>query len=114
MNNHEHNKDRGTKKWTTMMLPEHKEQLKRMWKQKGYHSKPIFDEQQLESFHSTIIHAYTEKMIVRVSHCHQEKYVDEDVRETKGKITEINATEQYIKINDTWIHLKNFLDIQIM
>ena len=114
MNNHKHDQDRGTKKWTTMMLPEHKEQLKGMWKQKNCRSKPIFDEQQLESFHSTIMYAYTEKMIVRIFHCNQERYMVEDVREAKGIITEINTANRHIRIDDTWIQLEDILDIQLM
>src|SRR5690625_395623 len=37
---------RGTKKWTAMMLPEHVEGLKQLFKEEAYKRMPILDEQQ--------------------------------------------------------------------
>ncbi|WP_419893407.1 YolD-like family protein [Oceanobacillus kimchii] len=40
--------DRGTIKWTAMMLPEHAELLNQLKEKKNRKQKPILDEQQLE------------------------------------------------------------------
>lgn len=42
------NRDRGTIKWTSLMLPEHVEMIKQVWKEDERVEKPILDEQQLE------------------------------------------------------------------
>ncbi|MFC7319399.1 YolD-like family protein [Halobacillus campisalis] len=43
MNNH--NRDRGTIKWTSLMLPEHVEMIKKVWKEDQRVEKGILDEQ---------------------------------------------------------------------
>ncbi|ASF38202.1 YolD-like family protein [Halobacillus halophilus] len=42
------NRDRGTIKWTSLMLPEHVEALQLLWKEDEQVEKAILDEQQLE------------------------------------------------------------------
>ncbi|WP_281659142.1 YolD-like family protein [Halobacillus sp. Cin3] len=42
------NRDRGTIKWTSLMLPEHVEMIKQVWKEDERIEKPILDDQQLE------------------------------------------------------------------
>jgi len=39
--------DRGTMKWTSLMLPEHIEALNRMWEEQTYKEMPILDEHQI-------------------------------------------------------------------
>lgn len=39
-------KDRGTKKWTSLMLPEHVEMLQHFFVETTYEKKPLLDEQQ--------------------------------------------------------------------
>lgn len=40
--------DRGTKKWTSLMLPEHQEMIQKLWAEDEYKEKPVLSEQQLE------------------------------------------------------------------
>jgi len=37
-------RDRGTKKWTSIMLPEHAKMLEHIWKESEHKDKPILDE----------------------------------------------------------------------
>ncbi|MGP4061525.1 YolD-like family protein [Halobacillus sp. H74] len=48
------NRDRGTIKWTSLMLPEHVEMIKKVWKEDERIEKPILDEQQLEEIGLTL------------------------------------------------------------
>ena len=41
-------KDRGSKKWTAMMLPEHVGMVKDLWMEDEKTGKPVLDEQQLQ------------------------------------------------------------------
>lgn len=114
MKNHKYLQDRGTKKWTTMMLPEHKEQLKDMWRHEDDQPRPYFDEQQLEEFNRIIFRAYQEKQLVSITYCSADVYCEQNVRETTGNITEIHAQLQMIGIDDTKIYINDLLDIQLV
>lgn len=113
MVNDKYLQDRGTKKWTTMMLPEHKEQLKDMWDHNQAEKRPDFDEQQLEEFNETIIQAYKTKLLVSVAYCAEDIYREQNTHEITGVISAINSHVQAIIIGDTRIYVKDFLDIQI-
>ena len=50
-------RDRGSKKWVSMMLPEHVKLLKEFNESLTKEAKPILDEQKLEEFNETICEA---------------------------------------------------------
>lgn len=50
-------KDRGNIKWTSLMLPEHVEKLKEMWREMEKMDKPILDEQALEEMNGQLLQA---------------------------------------------------------
>ena len=52
--------DRGTKKWTSLMLPEHVEILKKVFAEQSYQTKPILDEQQVVENERILKHALHE------------------------------------------------------
>lgn len=104
--------DRGTKKWTTMMLPEHKEQLKEMWEQKRNQKRPDFDEQQLQEFSEIIVHAYSERIPVLIVYCRTKIYHEENVYELIGIISGINSRLKTITIQNKCIYVEDLLDIQ--
>ncbi|WLR43838.1 YolD-like family protein [Bacillus carboniphilus] len=52
-------RDRGTIKWTSMMLPEHVKQLKEWTKEDGFETMPELDEQQLEEINELIYESIT-------------------------------------------------------
>lgn len=60
-------KDRGSIKWTSLMLPEHVELLKNLWQEDKKTVKPILDEQELELLNERIIDAASSKKEVTLS-----------------------------------------------
>ncbi|ADU30381.1 YolD-like family protein [Evansella cellulosilytica] len=57
MNDTSKNRDRGTIKWTAMMLPEHVGMLRELKHKSKKHQKPIIDEQKLEEYEYIIFEA---------------------------------------------------------
>lgn len=113
MNNDQPREDRGTKKWTTMMLPEHKEQLKDMWEHKKNEARPYFDEQQLEEFSKIVVHAYSENLPVQLVYCRSEIFKEKNIHTIIDVITEINPRLHTIIVEDKCIYIKDLLDIQL-
>lgn len=60
-------KDRGTIKWTSLMLPEHVELLQEMWEETEKINKPILDPQELEQLNKQLIQAYNENFSIAIS-----------------------------------------------
>lgn len=84
-------KDRGVIKWTSMMLPEHVEMLKEMWKETEKIPKPELDLQELERINEQIQRAYHKQLKIALTiYCQGTIYVWE------GKIEEIHPNEQKI------------------
>lgn len=78
-------KDRGTIKWTSLMLPEHVEMLKQMWKENDKIEKPIIDPQMMEVFERELIEAYRNKTKITLL------YFDNGyIKEYTGNITSLN------------------------
>lgn len=100
--------DRGSIKWTAMMLPEHIQMLNKMWKDKERKAKPMLDEQELEEINM--------KLQLAIHHHHlpvQIKYYsDYDYKVIKGKIKKIDLADKYIQLDDyTKIGLMDILDV---
>lgn len=63
-------KDRGTIKWTSLMLPEHVQLLKDLWKEDKIKKRPIIDDQTLDMMNEQLINAYVHKQLVRITFSH--------------------------------------------
>lgn len=74
--------DRGSIKWTTMMLPEHAELLKELWEEDDYQEKPLLDIQQIEQLERDILIA-----------CHKHLSVELTIYQAKRRKT----VQGYIK-----------------
>ena len=59
-------KDRGSIKWTAMMLPEHIQMLRNLEKEDRYTEKPILDQFDLEAIHQEIQLAYARQCIIEI------------------------------------------------
>lgn len=59
-------KDRGTMKWTSLMLPEHVEMLKQLWAEEKNIEKPVLDEQMKEVIVKKVLNAYKRKIPIHV------------------------------------------------
>lgn|SRR5690625_3373997 len=86
-------KDRGTIKWTSLMLPEHVERLKNMWSETEKTTKPLLDPQELESINEQLVEAFQQKLPVTIAIYH-----DGRIEEIQGRITNIKTHEQQLVI----------------
>ncbi|MGJ9458698.1 YolD-like family protein [Oceanobacillus sp. CF4.6] len=103
--------DRGSIKWTAMMLPEHIQLLKDMWEQKEYKEKPILDEQQLEEINMKLHLAIHNNLTAEITY-----YAEHDFKIRNGKLFKIDTRQGFIKIDNderTKINLHDILDIKI-
>ncbi|WP_430787520.1 YolD-like family protein [Virgibacillus flavescens] len=100
--------DRGTKKWTAMMLPEHIELLKKMWQEEEYKEKPILDEQQLMEMETKLQCALHNNLTVEIKH-----YDEPHFAVARGKLLKINARSGYLRVGEKEISLENVLDVYI-
>ncbi|MBB6452278.1 hypothetical protein HNQ94_000723 [Salirhabdus euzebyi] len=82
-------KDRGNIKWTSLMLPEHVVELKKMWEQANERPIPLLDEQELEEMNVKLQEAYSKKIPVQLT-VHK-KGTQETVN---GIITKIDSFQQ--------------------
>lgn len=60
-------RDRGTIKWTAMMLPEHVQHLKALWKEDEKIDCPDLDNQALEELNERCVEAYNNQTHVSVA-----------------------------------------------
>ncbi|WP_152654518.1 YolD-like family protein [Oceanobacillus sp. CFH 90083] len=100
--------DRGSKKWTAMMLPEHVALLKEVKKEYYHEAKPILDEQQLEEIHLKLMLAQKDSLPVQVKY-----FTDGKSVHIKGYIHAINYISKYIIINEVRLESSEIIDVEI-
>jgi len=87
------NKDRGTIKWTSLMLPEHVQMVKKIWKEEEKVQKPVLDEQELEEINFVLHRALHDNLTLDI------QYFDDGFLETvRAKLTYINGYEKKISL----------------
>src|SRR5690625_4823432 len=100
-------KDRGTKKWTSLMLPEHIEMLKEVWEEERRESKPIVDEQQL------IENEYILNAALKGDHKVKIEYFADHRKQTiEGNIEYIESLNKSLIIDGVKIELDNILNVR--
>lgn len=67
-------KDRGTKKWTSIMMPEHIEKLEEMWTEQNHESMPELDEQQIQENEINIQEALQDDLKINIKYFANNKY----------------------------------------
>ncbi|MFD1848886.1 YolD-like family protein [Oceanobacillus bengalensis] len=88
--------DRGTKKWTAMMMPEHIHLLNQMWKEKEYKEKPNLDMQQLNEMNSKLQLAIHNNLTVEIKY-----YEAYDFHMIQGKLEKIDIVNKYIVLENS-------------
>ncbi|MFA1820537.1 YolD-like family protein [Virgibacillus oceani] len=76
--------DRGSIKWTSLMMPEHVEMLNQMWAEDDKKEKPILDEQQIEENSIKLQLAIHNSLTLKIKY-----YKDHNFRTVKGKLKSI-------------------------
>ncbi len=62
----QHNRDRGSIKWTSLMLPEHVEMIRSLWKEDERVEKGILDEQKAVEIDFLLQRALNDNLTIRV------------------------------------------------
>lgn len=100
--------DRGTIKWTSLMLPEQQQILEKMWSEQNKKEKPILDKQELEILDKKMQIAIHEDVPVSITY-----FSDGEYEIKKGKLKQVNGLEEYLQLDDlTKIKLKDVLDVE--
>lgn len=89
-------KDRGTIKWTSLMLPEHVERIKQLKKELNKVEKPEIDEQRLQEMEQIIAQAYAKNIPLAFT------YWDDGFYKTaSGKIGRIDHFAKQLHIKNS-------------
>ncbi|MFD1360510.1 YolD-like family protein [Lentibacillus salinarum] len=104
-------KDRGSIKWSSLMLPEHVERLKEMWQADGKMKKPTLDEQQAELLNDQLREAFEWQWPVWLH-----IYENGSVTELSGTVKKLDrhtksATVKTMARPDTTIAFQDILQI---
>ncbi|AZO94453.1 YolD-like family protein [Iocasia frigidifontis] len=83
-------KDRGNKKWTGLMLTEHRKALRKIWEHRNDIDKPVLDEQQLERLDILIKEAIRDQFKVKMVYYDQRR-----LYELEGKVS-IKGSSLYL------------------
>lgn len=86
-------KDRGNKKWNSLMLVEHQKLLKKLKEDDKKQKKPELDQQQLNLINSKIKKAFNEKITIKIIF-----FANYQINSLKGKINKIEKNEKQILI----------------
>lgn len=101
--------DRGTKKWVSLMLPEHVEMLDEVFVERK--EKPKLDEQQMIEIDQKLKYALNEDVNLEMT------YYDNGNYETvRGKLNQINQWQGYIVLlneDGVTISLSNIIDVEV-
>jgi hypothetical protein len=106
-------KDRGNKKWTAMMLIEHRKRLKELKESEKDREKPILDEQEKAAINSKLQQAVQKKLPVEIKY-----YEDKRFKTASGVIKKINLDRIEIIISmeggeQKKLSLNNLLDLRL-
>ncbi|WP_017753502.1 YolD-like family protein [Calidifontibacillus oryziterrae] len=106
-------KDRGTIKWTAMMLPEHVQQLREFWNNDKRVQMPTIDEQQLEVMNDIFQLAYTEHSLLKITYYEAGRYLN-----TVGYINKINPLTKTLYIvatdgHNMSIHANQIITVEL-
>ncbi|MEK5038443.1 YolD-like family protein [Sporosarcina sp. FSL K6-3457] len=88
-------RDRGAKKWTAMMLPEHLTQLRDWMGEDDYEEKPLIDEWTFQEFQQQLAIAYQSQCEIRVKTWEKGTLAD-----TIGIFTQLDEQAQLIHVTD--------------
>ena len=99
-------KDRGNKKWTSLMLVEHRKGLEEILKHEEDIDRPELDDQQLERLDCVIQDALRDNLLVEVIY-----YESRRLHRVKGSI-KVNNTQ--IVVDGKRLSTQNIIDIKIL
>lgn len=104
-------KDRGSKKWTSLMLVEHKRKLKQLEKNKNNIEKPELSEDKLQELDYLLEKAIAKNLTVLMKY-----YKNQEYQNIQGKIKSVQNNTIHLKNQNTLYKLKpeNVIEIKIL
>lgn len=87
--------DRGTIKWTSMMMPEHIEILKQINEQQEWKEKPMISEYQKEEINLALQLALKDDLTIEL-----EYFKNHDHHKIKGNLLGVDVLNQFVTIED--------------
>ncbi len=102
--------DRGTKKWVSLMLPEHVELLKEVFVE--YKEKPVLDEQKMNEIDRTLKYALQSQDLIELTYFYYGEF-----RKVVSRLEEIDQWRGFILLkneNGKRISLSNVIDVQLV
>lgn len=100
--------DRGTKKWTALMLPEHIEMLKDVFAEQNHKEKPILDDQRLAENEMMLTEAIENDLTVEITY-----FKNHDLHDIDGKILFIQPQNGYLQLDDVRINLDDIIEVNL-
>ncbi|TDO89250.1 YolD-like protein [Halanaerobium saccharolyticum] len=106
-------KDRGNKKWNSLMLVEHQKKLKELKMREKDVKKPELDEQQLQEINFKIEKALNRNLMVKIKF-----YKNKKLKNIEGKILKVEKYKQQIKIKQpdnkiTTLRFEQILEVSL-
>jgi len=102
-------KDRGNKKWTAMMLIEHRERLKELKEHEDDREKPILDDQEKAVINSRLHQALERNLKVKIKY-----YRDKRFKTISGRIKRVDVNRREVVISDEVIEVEDLLELKIV
>jgi|Wag4MinimDraft_8_1082659.scaffolds.fasta_scaffold00007_3 hypothetical protein len=102
-------KDRGNKKWTAMMLIEHRKKLKELKEHEDDRKKPILDDQEKAVINSRLHQALERNLKVKIKY-----YRDKRFKTISGRIKRVDVNRKEVVISDEVIDVEDLLELKIV
>src|SRR5690625_1089400 len=98
--------DRGTMKWTSIMLPEHIDALNKMWAEQEYKEMPVLDEQQIAENNILLQEALENDLQIRIKH-----FADHDYKYIEGYLLHIDILNKRLFIEYEEIKIEHIIEV---
>src|SRR5690625_1401330 len=102
--------DRGTKKWVSLMLPEHVDMLKEVFLE--YKEKPVLDEQQMIEIDQKLKFALETDEVIEMTYYERGMF-----KKTNGRLEKVDQSCGYIMLlneHGQQIPLGDIIDVEIL
>lgn len=103
--------DRGTIKWTSLMLPEQVKMLQQLRKEQQYKKKPILDEQQINENLFHLETAIQNDSLVTIKY-----FANHDFHFVKGMVGKVDIQNQKVRLHsedELDLFFKDIIDVYI-
>lgn len=100
--------DRGTKKWTAIMMPEQIKMLQDVFAEQNHKEKPTLDDQRLAENETMLKEAIENNLTVEIIY-----FKDHDLHDVCGKILFIQPQNGYLQLDDLKINLDDIIEVNL-